>query len=249
VLNWCAERWVQFNDAIFDTFLTTRWQIRGLEGIRRDGHYLVISNHISWVDIFAAQRALRLAHAPLFRFFLKHTLAWSPLVGQAAWALEFPFMRRYSPEYLQQHPEKRGRDLETTRIACERYRDIPVTILNYVEGTRFSLEKQDEQQSPYRYLLRPRVGGIAFVLASMGDQLEAIYDLTVVYPEGDVTMLDFITNRLPWIHVEARRLEIPREFATPAVTVAGPERESFKVWVEELWREKDELIGRVRGRP
>lgn len=166
-----AERWVGINNRIFDAILDVEWDIQGVDDLRRDGHYLVVSNHASWVDIFALFRAFHLK-APLMRFFAKRLVFWFPGVGQAAWALEFPFMRRYTPEYLARHPEKRGRDLETTRIACQRYRTIPVSILNFIEGTRFTRAKAAEQGSPYRHLLRPRVGGIGFVLASLGDQLD-----------------------------------------------------------------------------
>lgn len=241
---WFGERWVATNNRMFDRMLDTRWDIRGMEGVRHDAHTLVISNHVSWVDIFAVLRAFH-GRAPLIRFFLKHTLIWAPVAGQAAWALEFPFMRRHSPEYLAQHPEKRGQDLETTRRACARYRDLPLPILNYVEGTRFTRDKHDEQQSPYRYLLRPRVGGIAFVVASLADQLDAIYDVTLVYPRRDVTMWDFISNRLPWIIVQGRRLDVPAEFRTAAITEPGEARDRFKEWVGEIWKEKDALIGQI----
>jgi 1-acyl-sn-glycerol-3-phosphate acyltransferase len=243
-LAWFGERWVQCNNAIFDAFLDTEWRLEGLEKLRLDAHYLIVSNHISWVDILAVFRAFH-GHAPFIRFFLKHTLIWFPILGQACWALEFPFMRRYSPEYLKQHPEKRGRDLETTRKACRRYRHVPVSVLNYAEGTRFTREKHEDQQSPYRYLLRPRVGGIGFVLASLGEQLDAIVDVTIVYPKRDVTILDFITNRLPWIALRARRLQVPPELLTPAITERGRQREQFKEWVEKIWQEKDEEIGRI----
>lgn len=244
VLTWLAERWVAGNDRIFDTFLHTQWTIEGLDDLSREGHYLVISNHVSWVDVFAVFRAFR-GRAPFVRFFLKRVLFWFPIAGQACAALEFPFMRRYSPEYLARHPEKRGRDLATTRRACRRYRHIPVTILNFVEGTRFTQEKREDQQSPYARLLRPRVGGIGFVIASMVDVLDAVYDVTLVYPAGDVTLWQFVTNRLPWIHVHARRLAIPPGLRGAAVTEPGPERERFKAWVEEIWREKDATIARL----
>ena len=239
-----GERFVAVNDWVFDTFLDTKWTIEGIEGARRDGHYLVVSNHVSWVDIFAIFRAFH-RRAPFLRFFLKHTLIWFPVVGQAAWALEFPFMRRYSPEYLAQHPEKRGRDLETTRLACRRYETIPVTILNFAEGTRFTDEKHGEQASPYRNLLRPRIGGISFVIASLAGQLDAMYDLTIVYPRRDITMWQFISNQVPWVAVRARRIEIPKEFHTAAITEPGPAREHFKAWVDQIWREKDRLIDTV----
>ena len=244
-LSWFADRWVQFNDWTFDTFLDTEWRVEGFDGLRSDGRYLMICNHVCWVDIFAVLRGMRSGNAPFIRFFLKSGLLWFPIVGQACAALEFPFMRRYTPEYLKRHPEKRGRDLATTRKACERYQHIPVTIANFLEGTRFTRDKHEFQQSPYRHLLRPRVSGLAFVLASLGDQLDAMLDVTLVFPHRDVTMWDFVTNRVPWIVVSSRRIEIPADFRTPAIVEPGPTRERFKEWVETLWREKDELIERV----
>lgn len=240
-LPWLAGQWVRWNDRIFDALLTTEWDVSGFEGLRRDGHYVVISNHVSWIDIFALLRVLK-DKAPFIRFFLKRQLIWAPIVGQACWALSFPFMRRYTPDYLAQHPEKRGRDLETTRVACRLYRHIPVSIVNFCEGTRFSREKQEDQESPYKHLLRPRVGGVGFVLASLGEQLDAMIDVTLVYPGSDVTMWDFVTNRVPRIVVRARQLAIDPQHCTPAVIEPGPARERFKGWIEQVWREKDELI-------
>lgn len=243
-LVWLAERWAMGNTLIFDALLDTRWHIEGADDFNPEGHYLVLSNHVSWVDIFAILRVF-VGKAPFIRFFLKRILIWSPIVGQACWALEFPFMRRYTPEYLAQHPEKRGRDLETTRIACRRYQKIPVSIVNFVEGTRFTAEKHEDQRSPYRHLLRPRIGGISFVIASMAEQLEAMYDVTIVYPNRDVTMWQYASNRLPWVKISIRRLEIPTEFQSAAITEPGPERDRFKGWVEQIWREKDALISTV----
>jgi 1-acyl-sn-glycerol-3-phosphate acyltransferase len=247
VLVWMAERWVYCNDLVFDMLLDTEWRIEGIADAKHDQHYLILSNHVSWVDIFVAFRAFT-GKAPFLRFFLKSDLGWFPIVGQAAWALEFPFMRRYTPEYLAKHPEKRGRDLETTRKACRRYRKIPVSILNYAEGTRFTEEKHEEQQSPYEHLLRPRIGGISFVIASLAEQLDAVYDVTIVYPSHEVTMWQFASNKLPWVAVRARRIEIPVEFQSAAITEPGPPRERFKAWVEEIWREKDATITAMRSR-
>lgn len=243
-----AESWVGMNNWIFDRLLDTAWDVEGVESIRYDGHYLVISNHISWVDIFVLFRAFH-GHAAFPRFFLKRELIWFPIAGQACWALEFPFMRRYSPEYLDRHPDKRGTDLETTRRACQRYRHIPVAILNFLEGTRFSREKHADQDSPYHHLLRPRIGGIGFVLASLGDQIEAMFDVTLAYPRHDITMWELVTNRLSRIIVRARRIEIPDELRDAAITQPGPTRDRFKQWIDDLWREKDRLLDELSGRP
>jgi 1-acyl-sn-glycerol-3-phosphate acyltransferase len=240
-----AERWVGINDRIFDLLLPTVWDIEGIDGsIRHDGHYLIISNHLSWVDVLALLRAFH-GHTALLRFFLKHELLWFPIVGQACWALEFPFMRRYSSDYLQRHPEKRGRDLETTRRACRRFRRIPVAILNFVEGTRFTREKQADEDSPYRHLLRPRIGGIAFVLASLGDQLDSMVDVTLAYRGGEVSLWRFISGQVPRILIRARRIDIPVQFLSAAITEPGAARDAFKLWIESIWGEKDALLDRL----
>jgi 1-acyl-sn-glycerol-3-phosphate acyltransferase len=236
-----AEKWVIGNDRIFDLRLDTIWDVEGIAGLEYNAQYLIVSNHVSWVDIVALQRVFR-GRVAFLRFFLKQELIWFPILGQACWAVDFPFMKRYTPEYLAKHPEKRGTDLETTRRACHKFRKIPVAILNFLEGTRFTPEKHREQKSQYKRLLRPRTGGFAFVLASLSDELDAAIDVTLAYPGGDVRMWDFITNRVPRITIRARRLDVPHEFFSSAITEPGPERDRFKAWLESIWRQKDALL-------
>ena len=243
-----AETWVANNDRILDAMVDTAWDIAGVDNLRYDGHYLITSNHLSWVDIIVLFRAFH-RKAAIPRFFLKQQLIWMPIVGQACWALEFPFMKRYSPEYLAKHPEKRGTDLETTRRACQRYRNVPVAVINFMEGTRFTREKHEEQESPYRHLLRPRTGGIGFVLASLGDQLDGLFDVTIAYPGGRVTFWDLVSNQMPKIVVRARRIDIPPELIDPAVTEPGPARDRLKSWLEAMWRDKDRLLDSLLATP
>jgi hypothetical protein len=91
-------------------------------------------------------------------------------------------MKRYSKAYLEKHPEKKGKDLETTRKTCASSQQ-PGGIFNFVEGTRFTEGKHAQQQSPF-HLLKPKAGGIAFVLDAMGEQLKSIVNVTIHYPAG-----------------------------------------------------------------
>jgi 1-acyl-sn-glycerol-3-phosphate acyltransferase len=239
-----GERWVGWNDWFIDHLLDTKWEVTGLpEGLRLDGRYLIISNHVSWIDIVALFRTFH-EHTPLIRFFIKSSLIWLPVVGQCSWALEFPFMRRYSAEYLAKHPEKRGKDLETTREACRRFRTMPVSILNFAEGTRITRQKHAQQESPFHHLLRPRPGGTGFVLSTLGDQLDGFLDVTIAYPgrHHATTMADFIMNRFERVRVHVRKLDVPPEFLTEVISEAGPARDRFKAWMETIWREKDALL-------
>lgn len=116
---------------------------------------------------------------PMPKFFLKQQLLYVPFIGMACWALDMPFMRRYSREYLLRHPHKRGQDLATTRRSCEKFRAVPTTVVNYVEGTRFNTQKQQRSGVGYQHVLQPKTGGIAYTLAAMGEQFEHIIDVTL----------------------------------------------------------------------
>lgn len=178
---WVAETWSEIDKAIFALCIPTQWDIRGVENLRKDTSYLAVSNHQTWVDIPALIESLN-RRTPFFKFFLKKELIWVPLLGLAWWGLDYPFMKRYSKAFLEKHPELKGKDLEITKAACELFKRQPVTVVNYLEGTRFTEAKRLEQQSPYRYLLKPKAGGVAFVLAALGEQLDALLDVTIVYP-------------------------------------------------------------------
>ncbi|HWY24132.1 MAG TPA: acetyltransferase, partial [Nevskia sp.] len=141
---WGAQTWASVNVWLTNRLLRVRWDVRGVDQLSRRGQYLVCSNHQSWNDIFSLMWAFD-RRAPFFKFFIKQELIWVPLLGLAWWGLDYPFMKRYSPATLEKHPELRGKDLETTRLACEHYRNVPVTILNFLEGTRFTQAKHDKQ--------------------------------------------------------------------------------------------------------
>jgi 1-acyl-sn-glycerol-3-phosphate acyltransferase len=244
VLVLIAESWIGVNNFLFGLFTRIRWQVDGLAGLRRDGNYLVLCNHQSWVDIPVLQKVLN-RRIPFLRFFLKQQLIWVPLMGPAWWALDFPFMKRYSRETLAKHPELQGRDMEATRRACEKFRHMPVSVMNFAEGTRFTPAKHDAQSSPYRHLLRPKAGGLAFVLDAMGDALHAILDVTIVYPQGSPTLMDLIAGRIRDIRVHLRELPIDDTLRGDYEQDAAF-RERFQLRINALWSQKDALVGRMR---
>lgn len=227
---------------VLRTFLPTRFEISGVASLGRHEWYLILANHQSWVDILVLFIALH-GKVPFFRFFMKRELLWLPFFGIALWALDFPAMRRYSREHLERHPEDRGRDLETVRRACEKFRRTPVTLVNFVEGTRFSEEKRFEQQAPYRHLLRPKSGGLALILSAIGPQLSAILDVTIVYPGTGVSFWTFLSGQVPWIVVEVDRLRPPIEPFREADASEYPAE--VRAWIQERWSLKDARIERV----
>ncbi|MDV7211818.1 acyltransferase [Azotobacter beijerinckii] len=244
---WCAEHWVTIGKRIFARLLPTVWDIRGSAGLRRDRSYLLVCNHQSWVDIPALLEAFS-GRVPFFKFFLKQELIWIPLLGLAFWALDYPFMKRHAKAYLERHPEKRGEDLEITRRACARFRDIPVTLVNYLEGTRFTPLKHARQASPYRYLLRPKAGGVAFALASLGPRLDALLDVTLVYPGRRIPgFWLLISGQVARVIVDIQTRELDPRLWQGDYQDDAQFRQYVQDWVSRLWEEKDARIARLRG--
>lgn len=239
-----AEAWITTNNVALDVLHSTKWIVRGLDRLEPDASYLVNSNHQSWTDILVLQRVLN-RHVPFLRFFIKQQLIWVPVLGIAWWALHFPFMKRYSAEKLTRHPELRGKDLETTRRICARLQGTPVSIMNFLEGTRFTQPKHDAQKSPYRYLLRPKSGGFAFVLGAMGDQFKSMLDVTIVYPLARPSFGSFLSGGVPLVVVDVRERAIPAEMRLGDYAGDPAFRLRFQQWVGEIWEEKDALIERL----
>ncbi len=236
-----GERWGLNNGAILRAAGVMRVTARGLERLSRDGWYLVLSNHQSWVDILILHCTLTGRISPI-KFFLKRQMIWLPIVGVACWALDFPFMRRYSQEYLQQHPEKRALDLETTRRACERFSKTPSSLLNFAEGTRFTREKHERQQSPFHYLLKPKPGGFAYVIGAMGERIDHIVDATIVYPHGTPTFWSFLCGRCPDVLLYVDTLPLPRELLGGDYREDPEYRRQVRDWLGALWQAKDARI-------
>jgi len=190
VLLWIAENWISGNVLWMRLIQKTVWDVRGLDNLNYRGWYLVVSNHQSWSDIFVLQKMLN-RRIPLMKFFLKRELIWVPLMGLAWWALDFPFLRRHSAEYLKKHPGQKGKDFETTRKACEKFTRIPTSVMNFLEGTRFTAAKHGRKEQMYQYLLKPKAGGIALALSVLGDKFHSLLDITIVYPDGIPTFWEF----------------------------------------------------------
>jgi 1-acyl-sn-glycerol-3-phosphate acyltransferase len=239
-----AEAWIAGNS--FWMRLTQRldWQISGIDGLNPRQWYLVVCNHQSWVDILVLQHVLN-RRIPLLKFFLKKELIWVPIMGLAWWALEFPFMRRHSEAYLQQHPEARGKDAATTRAACEKYALVPTSVMNFLEGTRCTPAKQQRQKSPYQHLLKPKAGGVTLALDAMGDKFGAVLDITIVYPEGRPKFTEFLLGKVSRVVVQARTLPVPRVQAPAGQNPEQALRESCQRWVNQLWADKDARISQI----
>ncbi|OCT21838.1 acyltransferase [Pseudomonas putida] len=244
---WIAETWSEIDKAIFALCIPTQWDIRGIENLNPNTSYLCIGNHQSWVDIPALIESLN-RRVPFFKFFLKKELIWVPLLGLAWWALDYPFMKRYSKAFLDKHPELQGKDLEITKAACELFKRQPVTVVNYLEGTRFTEAKREQQQSPYRHLLKPKAGGVAFVLAALGEQLDALLDVTIVYPGNKAPgFWDLLNGSISRVIIDIRVRELDPALCEGDYESDPAFRQTVQAWVNQLWEDKDARIQALRA--
>lgn len=240
-MHWIAEVWIAGNSLWMRLVQPIAWDVEGLEKLDLTHSWLVTSNHQSWVDILALQYQFN-RRLPLLKFFLKQELIWVPVIGLCWWALEFPFMKRYSKAYLEKYPEKQGQDLATTRKACERYKTTPVSIFNFLEGTRFTPAKHAQQDSPFEHLLRPKAGGIAFVLDAMGEQLHGMVNVTIHYPGGRPSFWDLLSGQVKRIVMRIETMPIPEQFIGQSYDQNMTYRAEFQAWVNQLWHAKDQQL-------
>jgi 1-acyl-sn-glycerol-3-phosphate acyltransferase len=239
-----ANSWITGNNLTIALFQKIDWDVEFTGDLKMNDWYLVLSNHQTWVDIVVLQKVL-MYKIPFLKFFLKKELIWVPVLGPAWWSLEFPFMKRYSKEFLAKNPHLKGKDIESTRKACEKYKTMPISIMNFMEGTRFTEAKHKKQQSPYKNLLKPKAGGISLVMNSMGDLLKKIADVTIYYPEGPKTFWEFLCGKTTKIVVKVNIIPISDEIRGDYVN--DPEfSKKFQLWLNEFWAKKDRYLSELK---
>jgi len=241
-----AELWAGASGLLYRWVHAPRWDVDGLGKLSHEQWYLLICNHQSWSDIpvllFLLNRRI-----PVFRFFVKQQLMWVPVIGLACWAMEFPFMRRYSREQLQDNPALRRKDLEATQRFCERMKKRPATIVNYLEGTRFTQQKHDRQNSPYRHLLKPKSGGVAYVVTHLGERVAQMIDVTLVYPKENNGFWAFLCGDLGPVRVHMQLRDIPEHFKVGDYQASDDFRQEFQQWIADIWQQKNDFIEGYRA--
>ncbi len=244
-----TNRWIKANNALIDNILPHKdWRISLPENVNTQGKYLLISNHQSWVDTSIVQYISE-NRLPLTRFFTKFELIYIPVIGQAFYFLDFPMMRRHSKEAIAKNPALKGKDIEEAKRACALLKHKPFTLLNYLEGTRFTKAKRDSQHSPYKHLLKPRAGGLSLALNALGADIEGILDMTIVYPDGTPTYSDLWKGNIKRLGVDVRYIKMPegllRSMQNGDYEKDSAVKEQFFTWIDTIWQQKDQLITKM----
>ena len=241
--------WINSNNAVIDHALPHKdWRISLPDDLSEDKQYLLVSNHQSWVDTAIVQYISQ-DRLPLTRFFTKFNLIYIPVIGQAFYFLDFPMIKRFSAKAMAKNSELKKQNLIEAKRACRQLKNKPFALLNYLEGTRFTAEKHDKQKSPYQHLLKPRAGGLSLAINALGEQLDSILDITIVYPDGTPDYDDLWKGNIRRLGVDVTRLQIPDELLA-AIMDGGYDRDdaSKKMmfeWLEDIWQQKDARITKM----
>lgn len=242
-LNRAAETWIAINNWSLAVLTPTTWEITGRDELSTDRWYMLVANHQSWVDILVLQKVFN-RRVPMLKFFIKRELLWMPLLGFAWWILDFPFMKRSARGKQDGKRRNAAGDLDVAMKACEKFKRLPVTVMNFVEGTRCTPEKQHRQKSPYRHLLRPKCGGAAVVFNAMRTHLSALLDVTIFYPQGPPTYFDLICGRVHKVRVDIAVLPVDDELVGDYL--ADPVfRKRIQTRFNTLWEKKDQRIAEM----
>lgn len=154
-------------------------------------------------------------------------------------------MRRHSKEAIAKNPNLKNQDITEAKRACAKIATMPFTLLNYLEGTRFTQSKHDAQQSPYHYLLKPKAGGLALALGALGQQIDGFLDMTIVYPDGIPKYSDFWKGKVKRIGIDIHFEHIPTELLTGDYHQNPIIKEKMYAWIDHLWQQKDAKIATI----
>jgi 1-acyl-sn-glycerol-3-phosphate acyltransferase len=246
-LSCLGEMWVSVNKWVLSFYRGMEWDVDLPENIDPKSRYLLICNHQSWVDIVVLQSSLN-RRAPFMRFMLKQRLVYVPVLGVAWWALDMPFLRRFTREQLLKRPELKGKDLENAARACEKLKHIPVSFTVFPEGSRFTPEKKASQKSPYQHLLLPRTGGLGQVLFSFEDRMQSAIDVTIYYPDGMPTFWQLVSGQMRKVTLVATIKPIDEGLRGVNFRENKQAGDELKNWLNEIWTEKDQFLIAARSK-
>ena len=239
-----GECWIYCNGLWIQALHRPMWSVEGFEELDSSNWYLAVANHQSWADIFVLQ-GITNRKIPMLKFFMKHVLIWVPVIGLAWWALDMPFLKRYTKEEIQKNPELRGKDIKAMEKSFERYGRYPVSIFSFAEGTRFTKEKKDNQLSQFEYLLNPKIGGIGLTLTTM-PYIKLLLDFTIHYEDERRSFWDFLCGRMSKADVRVRQINIPDNLLGKNYEDDPIFRENLKEWVYDIWSDKEKYLEEVR---
>lgn len=194
----------------------------------------VFSNHSSWTDwsiLFAlAQKQHALSYV---KFFAKNSVQYIPAFGLGMKLLGFIFLSR---------DFEKDKKTMAKSFSFLKSMHHPAWLFSFLEGHRFSKKLLKESQEYAKnnkrpllnHVLLPRYKGFQATIEAMKDKLDAVYDVTLGYPDRVPSLVDLVAGDKEWdIHVHVSRIPI-----------ADVPVENVAQWCDERYVAKDALLSR-----
>ena len=235
-----GEIWISVNSLWVIKLHKPNLEIHGQENLGGNSWFLSTSNHQSAADIFIVQFITN-RKIPMLKFFIKYELIYVPVIGICWWALDMPFLKRYTQEQIKRNPKLEGRDYKKMKKSLEHYSLHPVSIFSYAEGTRFSKEKHINQNSKFSHLLKPKEGGLAIALSNV-NKIKELIDITIIYDSDNLGFWNYLCGNIKNIKIFISKTKIPSKYLIDTLITNNELRSDFKLWLYDRWAEKDVLI-------
>ena len=240
-----GECWIFCNGLWIKVFHNPQWKVEGFEKLDQNNWYISFANHQSWADIFILQ-SITNRKIPMLKFFMKDILIWVPVIGLAWWALDMPFLKRYSEEKLKRNPELRGKDISSMKKSFTRFARYPVSIFIFVEGTRFTKEKKELQNSPFKHLLLPKPGGVGLTLSTM-PYINKLIDFSIKFDGDERSFWAFLCGRMNKATIKVNSIDIPQDLLGKEYSEDAIFRDDLKEWLYDIWTKKDKFLDSQKG--
>ena len=235
-----GECWIFCNGLWIKLLHKPQWTVTGFDSLNQSDWYLAMANHQSWADIFVLQ-GITNRKVPMLKFFMKDVLIWVPVIGLAWWALDMPFLKRYTEEQIKKDPSLRGKDIIEMKKSFGRFARYPISIFSFSEGTRFTEAKRMSQDSPYEKLLRPKSGGIGLTLSTM-PYITKVLDFTIKYNSHHRTFWDFLCGRMSNVEIQVKIIDVPENLLQKNYIEDKKFRAELKKWLYSVWEEKNKFL-------
>ena len=225
---------------IMNFFHNNKMEVIYEDTFDRNDWCLGLANHQSWADILLILSASNYT-MPNIRFFMKKELSWIPFIYLANKNLNMPFVNRHSKKQITKNPNLRLQDYENTIKSCKRLKRAPSTIFSYAEGTRFTSEKHKDQNSSYKNLLEPKIGGLATALSALPES-KYLIDFTLIYKTDQRSAWAFLKGDMADVKILVKKFKIPESLKNKSYLDDNEYRIEFKNWIEDIWSQKDKSI-------
>ena len=209
---------------------------------QRAERVLFLSNHQSWIDwLMIEMLAIKSNANGLTSYIIKSSVKYIPYYGLQLYLNGCVYIRRNKVQ---------------DEILMDRFskwlhgKYYNYWIILFPEGTRFNrnnvalIEKSQQVATekgyePLRNVLFPKPGGFQILTQNLGYYFDAIYDVTIAYPNGDnetPTFMAFARGDVPVVHMHVTRVPFSE------VTSQLVSEEEGSNWLRRIFQEKDNRL-------